>query len=287
MRDISVEVPEGRINVWHRLAGEDSETIVLIHGLSANSRWWTRVIEHLPAEVGIAAIDARGRGGSVQAPPPFDLVTLADDVARTLNHLEIDRAVVAGYSMGAWIAALFGARHADRAERLIFVDGGLPLPSAPGTDPDEVIEALVGPSLARLAMEFSSQDEFLDYWRSHPALEHHWDDAMRGPLTYELSRTDGAFRVLANPEAITVDARQLTVDDEIKTAAERVKVPVHLIIVERGTADQQGGIIPLDSARAAAQANPNLTMEYLPGLNHYTLVLGAGAATVASAIASG
>ena len=287
MRDIPVEVGDGRINVWHRLAGEGSETIVLIHGLSGTSRWWGRVIEHLPVELGVAAIDVRGRGGSLEAPPPFDLLSLSDDVARTLNHLEIDRAAIAGYSMGAWVAAIFAKRHRDRAERLVLVDGGLPIPSDPAADADDVIEAAVGPSLARLGMEFESEDAFFDYWRAHPALERHWDDTMKDLLSYELTPVDGVFRVLANPEAIRVGARQITVDPDTRAAAEDVAVSTHLIVVEKGTADQDGGMIPLDSARAVAEANPHVTMEYLEGLNHYTLVLGSGAPTVASAIASG
>lgn len=287
MRDISVEVPDGRINVWHRPAGEANETVVLIHGLSGTSRWWGRVIEHLPVEVGIAAIDVRGRGGSFEAPPPFDLVSLSDDVARTLNQLEIDRAAIAGYSMGAWVAAIFGQSHEDRAERLILVDGGLPIPSDPGAAAAEIIDAAVGPSLARLEREFETEEDFLDYWKSHPALEHHWDDGMSDLLSYELTPVDGVFRVLANPEAIRVGARQITVDADTRAAAEEVTVTTRLIVVERGTADQDGGMIPLDSARRVAEANPFVTMEYLLGLNHYTLVLGSGAPAVASAIVSG
>lgn len=287
MRDISVSVPDGQINVWHRLAGENSPTVVLIHGLSGTSRWWTRVVENLPAALGIAAIDVRGRGKSVETPAPFDMATLADDVARTLNRLEIDQAIVAGYSMGAWVAAIFGERHADRVDRLVLVDGGLPIPSDPEADADEIIQAVVGASLARLEMEFASEEAFVQYWKSHPALERHWDDSIPDLLSYELRPIDGAFRVLANPEAIRVGARQITVDPDTRAAAERVQVPAHLIVVERGTADQDGGMIPLESAEAAASANPQLTFEYLPGLNHYTLVLGSGAPRVATVIAAG
>ena len=46
-------------------------------------------------------------------------------------------------------------------------------------------------------------------------------------------------------------------------------------------------MIPRSTAEDAAAANPNLTMEYLEGLNHYTLMLGAGADAVASAVAGG
>jgi pimeloyl-ACP methyl ester carboxylesterase len=287
MHDISVAVPGGHINVWHRPAQGEGSTVVLVHGLSGTSRWWSRVIDHLPPETGVAALDVRGRGHSLEAPAPFDLTTLADDIAHTLTHLEIDRTIVAGYSMGAWIVSIFGIRNPDRVDRLVLVDGGLPIPSQPGADPDEVVAAVVGPALARLEIEFADEDQYFDYWKSHPALQNHWDDSMSRSLGYELSPVEGGFRVFANPDAIRINAYQITVDEETNSVAAAVEVPSHLIVVERGTADQLGGMIPRKAAEAAANANPQLTMEYLPGLNHYTLVLGSGAPLVAAAIAPG
>ena len=78
---------------------------------------------------------------------------------------------------------------------------------------------------------------------------------------------------------------EIIVGEEANTAAEKLEVPTHLIVVERGTTDQLGGMIPLDVAKDAAKANRLLTMQYLPDVNHYTLLLGKGAPVVASAIA--
>jgi lipase len=285
MQDVSIAVPGGEVNVWHREAGAGSPTAVLIHGLTGTSRWWARVIDLLPRGMGLIAIDARGRGLSVDAPPPYDLATIADDVSRAIDQLGVDRAIVVGYSMGAWIAAMFDERHPDRVVRVVLVDGGLPMP-APSGDPDEFIEAVVGPSLARLDLDFATEESFFDYWRAHPALERHWDDSMRPALVSELVEAGSGHRVKINPEAIREAARQITVDPVTNRAGERVTSPTHLIVVERGTADQEGGMIPLDRAEAAVAANPALTMEYLVGVNHYTLLLGDGAPAVASAIST-
>ncbi|MGB8362322.1 MAG: alpha/beta hydrolase [Acidimicrobiia bacterium] len=284
MRDIAVAVPGGVINAWCRPAAVGEPTAVLIHGLTGTSRWWVNVIEHLHAGLGIVAIDVRGRGGSVEAPPPFHMAELADDVARCLDQFSIDRAIIAGYSMGGWIAGVFADRHPDRVDRLVLVDGGLPLPSDPGMDAEELIGAMVGPSLARLDIVFETEDAFFDYWKAHPALERHWDDSMRPALRYELRKTGDAYEVVANAEAIREGARQITVDPATRSIGESVEVPTHLIVVEKGTADQDGGLVPLATAEGAAAANPNLTLEYLEGLNHYTLILGAGAAQVAAAV---
>lgn len=287
MDDISVAVPGGVINVWHRAAAADSTTAVLVHGLTGSSRWWTRVIEHLPAEIGLVVPDVRGRGASHDSPPPFDLATMADDIVRSLDHLGVDEASVVGYSMGGWIAAVLAQRHVDRVHRALLVDGGFPIPRDPDADADAVIDAVVGPSLARIAVIYPDREAFFDLWKAHPALEHHWDDGMRAALEYELMESDDGYRVRINPDAIRETAREITVDPDTNNAGAGVAVRSHLIVVERGTADQEGGMIPLQTAEEAARQMPNLTMQYLPGVNHYTLLLGAGAPAVASAISTG
>lgn len=287
MQDLSIPVPGGEINVWHRPAAEGMPTAVLIHGLTGNSRWWSRVVQHLPEGLGVAAIDLRGRCCSVTAPPPFDLATLADDIAICLDRLGLDRATVVGYSMGAWITSIFATRHPHRVSRLLLLDGGLAAPAEPGADPDRIISAMVGPSLARLDLQFGDVEDFIDYWKAHPALKRHWDDEMRSALDHELRPAQTGQKVAINPDAIHQAARQITVDPETKDAAADIPVPTVLIVVERGTADQPGGMTPRHLAETAAASNPNLIVRYLEGLNHYTLVLGEGARSVADAIANG
>jgi len=285
IQDVAVPVTGGHINVWLRPAHSGATTAVLVHGLSGNSRWWSTVIDHLPRDLGIVALDVRGRGLSTDAPPPFDLTTVSDDIARALDHLQVERAVVAGYSMGGWVAALFGVDHADRVERVVLVDGGLPIPLSQDMGADEFIDALVGPSLRRLEVDFDDPEAYLDYWKSHPALAPYWDDDMRAGLGHELEERDGRFVVRANPEAIRVGGTELAIGERPNGAWERLRIPTHLIVVERGTLDQSGGMTPLAVAESAAADNPSLTVEYLADLNHYTLVLGAGAPAVAAAIA--
>lgn len=286
MQDVAIAVPDGHINVWYRPADEGEPTAVLVHGLSGNSRWWTSVIDHLPTGHGIIALDVRGRGLSTDSPPPFDLTTVAEDIVRALDHFGVDRAIVAGYSMGGWVGVLFGVDHPDRVDRLVLVDGGFPVPSAAGSTADEIIDAMVGPSLRRLEVEFDDPEAFFAYWRDHPALANYWNEAMRIALGHELVERGGRYVVMANPEAIRVGAEEITLGVRPNEAGAMLEVPTHLIVVGRGTLDQPGGMIPLPVAQRAAAELNSLTMEYLADLNHYTLVLGAGAPAVAAAIAS-
>jgi len=287
MEDVRIAVPGGEINVWHRPAAEGSPTVVLIHGLTGTSRWWVPVISHLPDDRGLIAIDARGRGQSWQVPEPHDLAALAEDVVLSLDHLGVDEAVIAGYSMGGWIAALAAIRHPERVSRLVLVDGGLATEIDPGLEPEEALSRAVGPALARLDTEFEDRSAYFEWWRRHPSLSGRWHHDLEGVFAYDIHEVNGSWLVRANRDAIIAAGRGLTVDDEVRNVARDVPRPAQLLVVDHGMLDQPGGFVPLDIAREAAAGNRQIEVSHHRGLNHYTLMLGDGAPLVADAVAGG
>ena len=60
--------------------------------------------------------------------------------------IDPDRTILAGHSMGAYIALLTRDANPQLVRRLVLVDGGVPLPVPEGID----LEAVLGPALARL-----------------------------------------------------------------------------------------------------------------------------------------
>jgi pimeloyl-ACP methyl ester carboxylesterase len=101
---------------------------VLLHGFGGSARNWRpqlRALAKPAASSGdayrAAAIDVRGHARS---DAPADAASYApacfvDDVARVLDHLGAERAVVGGLSMGAGIAARFAAAHPERVRGLV------------------------------------------------------------------------------------------------------------------------------------------------------------------------
>ena len=282
--DLAVSIDGGEFNVWYRKAKADSPTVVLIHGLTGNSRWWTPVVSHLPADLGLIALDVRGRGASWQAPGPYDLKTIADDVALCLDHLGVESGTVAGYSMGAWVANLIGKHHPDRADRLVLVDGGLPIEFNEGLDTEAILDEIVGPSLERISMEFDTIDAYFGFFSRHPALVGRWDSTLETFLSYDVHRVDNMWRPRANGEAFIQAVYDLTLDPETVSAWREVETPTTLLVVDYDMADQPGGFIRLETAQEAVAANPNIELSLLEGLNHYTLMFGDGAPLVAEAI---
>lgn len=116
------------------LAGELAGTgtpVVLLHGLTATRRYVTmgsRVLERSGQRT--FAYDARGHGHSTPAPTPdaYTYELLAEDLRAVLDRLGVERAVLAGASMGAQTALRFALEHPERVLALGLI--------TPAFDPD-------------------------------------------------------------------------------------------------------------------------------------------------------
>jgi pimeloyl-ACP methyl ester carboxylesterase len=113
---------------------DDGRTpFVLLHALAQDSTMWQAQQQALSAAGHrVLAPDQRGFGRSPlgDEPPSLDLV--ADDVARLMDQNGIERAVIAGASMGGYVAMTFVRRHPSRVAAL----GLLAARAAPDT-PDQ------------------------------------------------------------------------------------------------------------------------------------------------------
>ncbi|HZB76281.1 MAG TPA: alpha/beta hydrolase [Solirubrobacteraceae bacterium] len=106
------------------LAGDeagDGAAVVLLHGLTATRRYvvmGSRALERGGHRV--VAYDARGHGASSPA-PSYTYEALAGDLLAVLEERGIDRAVLAGSSMGAHTIVRFALDHGDRAAGLVLI----------------------------------------------------------------------------------------------------------------------------------------------------------------------
>ncbi len=271
--------------MWYRPAIPGKPTVLLVHGLTGTSRWWSPVIARLPEEVGVIAPDLRGRGQSWETPGPYDLPSMAGDLSACLNHFEVPAATFAGYSMGAWLATLYGSTRHRRVNGIVLVDGGLRVDFDADEERDSVLNDLLGPSLARLEMDFESEDAYLQFWRRHPALSGRWTAQMDRIFSYEIGQVRGGeYQCLVNYQAIVEGGNDMLFDEKTINAVHELIVPTRLLMVDHGMADERGGFMSEVAAVETASRNPNLTVERLRDLNHFTVLLGSGATHVASAI---
>ncbi len=130
-------------------------TIVLVHGLASNHivNWvatlWTKTLTH--AGFRVVVFDNRGHGSSEKFYDPgrYDTLAMAADIGRLMDHLDIERADVMGYSMGARISARFAIDSPERVRSLMLGGLGINLLKE-NLIPLSIAEAMEAESLAGL-----------------------------------------------------------------------------------------------------------------------------------------
>ncbi len=267
-----VSVAGGRLRVAR--FGSGPRVVLGLHGITGSSMQLAPVARRLPPGVAMVAPDLRGRGASNTLPGPCGMEAHARDCAAVVSQCSDGPVVVRGESMGAYGAVLLAARFPHLVERLVLADGGIPLPVPDGLDPDAVVEAVLGPALARLDLVFETHEGYFDFWRAHPAFAKAWSADVEELLAYELEPADGGFRSRARPEPVRVDGREHIVSPTlVEDALGAVQCPVHLVRARRNLVDEEPALLP---ESAVAPWRGRLTCfsdEVVEDTNHYTLFL--------------
>jgi pimeloyl-ACP methyl ester carboxylesterase len=245
---------------------------------------WQAVARHMPSDWTLAAPDLRGRGHSRDLPGPYGLERHARDVVAVLRHFG-GRPVLAGHSMGAYVALLARDAHPELVRRLVLVDGGLPLPVPDGADLDAVLDATLGPAIARLSQTFPGTEAYLDFWRAHPALAAHWSPDVEAYARYDLMGEPGQLRSRAVADAVRADGRDVLAEKPFTDALQRLSKPTPLLTAPAGLFGAPPPLIPHDVVEEWQGRVPALRPQVVPDMNHYTILFDReGAAAVSQAI---
>jgi len=272
--ELDVPRPDGTLRVlrW----GRGPRHALALHGITASAAGWQPVAEALPTEWSLFAVDLRGRGHSADLPGPYGFGRHFEDVLAAVAHLGLEQPVLAGHSLGAYLALL-------TADQEPGAFGGLPLPVPEGADLDALLDAGLGPALARLRETYPSVEAYFDFWRAHPAMKDGWNGYLEDYLRYDLTGEDGVLRSRVSEQAARADGRELlSAGPRLGTALRALTRPVRLLTAPAGMFGQPPGMLPPELCEYWTAQAPMLTAETVPGANHYTIMLDpAYAATVA------
>jgi pimeloyl-ACP methyl ester carboxylesterase len=263
--------------------------VLAVHGITASHLAWRAVAREVAGEpaVCVLAPDLRGRGHSARLPPPYGMAAHVADLVDVLDDAGAGRAVLVGHSMGGYVAARLAAEHPDRVAAVVLLDGGVPLEPPAEADPDKVLENVVGPAVARLRETFGSHEQYVAQWRRHPALADAWNEDVELYAGYDAAGDPGAWQCVVSEAAVRADSADLLSADAAHSALDRLCAPVLLLRAARGFLNEDDKPFISDAALQAFVADyPDVQVEDVAGVNHYTLVLGEspGPARVASAI---
>jgi pimeloyl-ACP methyl ester carboxylesterase len=105
----------------YALAGE-GPPLVLIHGFGSSHVDWELQLPALTPHFQVIMPDLRGFGDSSRDTGPFSAEQFAEDLDALLDHLDIERFCLLGYSLGGAVSFEFSVNQPDRIERLILVN---------------------------------------------------------------------------------------------------------------------------------------------------------------------
>lgn len=232
--------------VHRRGAGEP---LVMLHPLALSGELWTPLAEALSDEFQVFALDLRGHGDSAWDGKPFGIEDLADDVARTLDALDLRSASLLGLSMGGSVAVNFAGRHPERVRSLVLAD-------TTAWYGEDAVTTWAERAQKAVAVPRAKQVTFqLDRWFSPEFLDRHPEEADR--VVKIFLRTNSEAHAAASIAMGAMDSRPLLPS---------VTAPTLVLVGRHDYAT------PPSMARKLAEGIAGAELEILPDLRHLSLI---------------
>jgi pimeloyl-ACP methyl ester carboxylesterase len=251
-----------QLAVWQ---GKGRE-ILCIHGITANSRFWDCLALALAPHHRVIAMDLRGRGLSDKPPTGYSIKHHCKDIAALMDDQGLERPVVMGHSLGAFISLVFAAQYPERVDRLILVDGGGKLSE------DQMAKVFAGikPSLDRLGQVFPSVETYLSLMKQAPYLQP-WNSYMETYFRYEIEEVQGGVRSRVHPNHVEEEAKNLKEVDS-REFYKKVKGPTLILRATKGMLAEDDLLLPENVVEQMVREIPNAKRVDVEGANHYSIL---------------
>lgn len=117
----SIEIPNGE-TLGYRECGSGDKILLLIHGNMTSSKHWDLVMENLPNDYKVYAVDLRGFGISSYNKPINSLKDFSDDIKMFVDEIGLEKFYIGGWSTGGGVAMKFTADYQKYVEKLILIE---------------------------------------------------------------------------------------------------------------------------------------------------------------------
>jgi pimeloyl-ACP methyl ester carboxylesterase len=265
------------------MAGEWKGTgtpVIAVHGISSTHLLWQWTAAAGP-DLHIVAPDLRGRGSSVDVPGPYGLLRHRDDVLKVMDSFGIDRAVLAGMSMGGFVATALANNAPDRFIEVLLVDGGPPMtpPPAPAPAEDGGEAEPLADRLERTERTFARVEDYKSTFLGgvgaslDPA-----DPLLTEYLRYDLVGQAPALEVRLAGAAVREDAADVFVHQPVEEWMAALRLPVTLLYAEWSIGAGSTPAYPEDVVDSWRVRVPQLKARLVPGVDHAGSAMSAAGA---------
>jgi len=211
-------------------------------------------------------MDLRGRGLSDSPPAGYSVENHCKDILALMDNQNLERPVLMGHSLGAFISLVFAAKYPGRVERLILIDSGGKVSDA---RMDKFL-ASIKPSLDRLGKVFPDFESYLAPLKLAPFLQP-WSSFFETYFRYEVEDVKGGVRSRIHPEHIEEEMRNLRKTDSSQFFS-RVIAPTLILRATKSLLAEDDLLLPQDAAERMVREMPHASKVDVEGSDHYSIL---------------
>ena len=251
--------------------GEQGPPIIFVHGLTANAFCFQAFADDLARDHRVFAYDLRGRGDSDKPESGYSVPIHATDLAELIDELGLDRPVVVGHSLGAFVGLYFAVHYPKKLSKLVLIDAGAPLPWRTV----EEQPAWLTTSINRLGTPVPSFEEYKQHLKAAPFLGQYWNSYVDLYFEHDVRhQSDRSVIAKAYREGILQDNKYIVYEYKPEEQWKDVTVPTLLIRASQLLLTENDQLLSEEAAAAIQRGIKNCRFVDFPKLNHYTIIFG-------------
>jgi len=223
--------------------GDSDDVIVFSHGFFMSHAMFEPQVQALRDRWRCIAWDERGHGRTETSPDPFTYWDSAKDVLGLLDHLGVQRAVLAGMSQGGFLSLRAALTAPERVRALVLLD------TQPGVEDPEKLEGY---------------NQLIEAWAAGPpqAVVDTVSALILGPGYADAARWMDAAKEIPEPTLRQIYATLVGREDDVNPRLGELTMPA---LVVHGSDDLA---IELPKAQALTDALPDAELVVIEGAGH-------------------
>lgn len=229
--------------VHYRNHGKGREAMVFVHGWTCNLNFWNRQLPAFEGKRRVILVDLPGHGQSDKPQLSYTMDLFARAVEAVLRDAGVDRAVLAGHSMGTPVIREFYRKYSHKTLALVIVDGPL---RAFGDK--KMMETFTAPLRGSGYKEAAGR----------------FIENMFGPNATADLRTEIKNSMLSTPQAVAISAMEGMADESI-WRQDNINVPVLAIMAK-------SPFYPADTEQFYRGIAPKIEYQTWEGVGHFLMM---------------
>ena len=115
-------ISDDGVMINYYIKGSEKKALVFVHGYSCSSEYWWPQLEYFSKNYTTVAVDLAGHGESGLNRKEYSMEAFGDDVKSVIEHLDLDKVVLIGHSMGGPVIVKAASSLGMKTRLIIGVD---------------------------------------------------------------------------------------------------------------------------------------------------------------------